>query len=308
MQDLLLEDITPWQIHCPPRPKCADGHTTSVAARAMNVELTCPVCLGLLDKPVAVMECMHRFCEDCISKSIRVGKKECPACRVKCASRRSLRSDPAFAELIATLYPNREDFDAGLVPNALSAALLAHPTRAARLQQQPHGSGSIGQRRRKRDDSSGDSDEPAAESDEDDGFDDAIPSVVYKAATPRVSKPRAPRVQKPRSAPAAAPAPPAKKRVVIGARQEIDLLLLLYPQESRLTGLDKPFLRTSSAVTVFHLCKYLAQKLNRPSNQFVLSVEEMILEEDCTLEEVLALYWGDSDEQLVIQYRLTDDA
>ncbi|GAU27132.1 hypothetical protein TSUD_104410 [Trifolium subterraneum] len=57
------------------------------------------------------MECLHRFCRECIDKSMRLGNNECPACRTHCASRRSLRDDPNYDALIAVLYPNIEKYE-----------------------------------------------------------------------------------------------------------------------------------------------------------------------------------------------------
>ena len=45
-------------------------------------------------------ECLHRFCEDCITAALRRGNKECPTCRKKLVSRRSLRQDSNFDALI----------------------------------------------------------------------------------------------------------------------------------------------------------------------------------------------------------------
>ncbi|EFJ38128.1 hypothetical protein SELMODRAFT_8697, partial [Selaginella moellendorffii] len=67
-------------------------------------EMQCPICLGIIRKTRTVMECLHRFCRECIDKSMRLGNNECPACRTHCASRRSLRDDPNFDSLIAALY------------------------------------------------------------------------------------------------------------------------------------------------------------------------------------------------------------
>jgi hypothetical protein len=61
---------------------------------------------------MTVMECLHRFCDDCISKSLRLGKKECPTCRVKCSSRRSLRPDVNLDALIARIYPDLDSYEA----------------------------------------------------------------------------------------------------------------------------------------------------------------------------------------------------
>ncbi|XP_040971266.1 putative E3 ubiquitin-protein ligase RING1a isoform X3 [Gossypium hirsutum] len=60
----------------------------------------------IIRKTRTVMECLHRFCRECIDKSMRMGNNECPACRTHCASRRSLRDDPNYDSLIAALYPD----------------------------------------------------------------------------------------------------------------------------------------------------------------------------------------------------------
>ncbi|CAO2182635.1 unnamed protein product [Urochloa humidicola] len=74
-------------------------------------EVQCPICLGIIRKTRTVMECLHRFCRDCIDKSMRLGNNECPACRTHCASRRSLRDDPNYDTLIAALYPDIDKYE-----------------------------------------------------------------------------------------------------------------------------------------------------------------------------------------------------
>lgn len=74
-------------------------------------EVQCPICLGIIRKTRTVMECLHRFCRECIDKSMRMGNNECPACRKHCASRRSLRDDPNFDSLIAALYPDIDQYE-----------------------------------------------------------------------------------------------------------------------------------------------------------------------------------------------------
>lgn len=72
--------------------------------RLLNRELTCPICLDILNQTMTTRECLHRFCSGCINKALRSGNKECPTCRKKLTSRRCLRPDPNFDQLISKLY------------------------------------------------------------------------------------------------------------------------------------------------------------------------------------------------------------
>ncbi|XP_057538443.1 putative E3 ubiquitin-protein ligase RING1a [Amaranthus tricolor] len=74
-------------------------------------EVQCPICLGIIRKTRTVMECLHRFCRECIDKSMRMGNNECPACRTHCASRRSLRDDPNYDALISAIYPDIDQYE-----------------------------------------------------------------------------------------------------------------------------------------------------------------------------------------------------
>lgn len=94
-----------------PLPPIKTDETIELSQRTLNQELTCPVCLGILRNTMTVMECLHRFCDECISKSLRLGRKECPTCRVKCSSRRSLRPDPNLDALIACVYPDLDSYE-----------------------------------------------------------------------------------------------------------------------------------------------------------------------------------------------------
>lgn len=76
--------------------------------RKLNQELTCSICLCIINSCSVVKECLHRFCHECITKYLRVGKKECPTCRAKCTSQRHLRPDRRFDKLIEQMYPDLE--------------------------------------------------------------------------------------------------------------------------------------------------------------------------------------------------------
>eukprot|EP01102_Stenamoeba_stenopodia_P007038 TRINITY_DN1967_c0_g1_i2.p1 TRINITY_DN1967_c0_g1~~TRINITY_DN1967_c0_g1_i2.p1 ORF type:complete len:143 (+),score=18.96 TRINITY_DN1967_c0_g1_i2:96-524(+) len=74
----------------------------SVPIRALTQELTCPICLGMINKTVAVMECLHRFCHQCLNTSIsQANKRQCPSCRAKLASLRNTRNDENFDAFIS---------------------------------------------------------------------------------------------------------------------------------------------------------------------------------------------------------------
>lgn len=74
-------------------------------------DVECPICLGIIKKTRTVMGCLHRFCRECIDKSMRLGNNECPACRIHCASRRSLRDDLDYDALIDAIYPDVEKYE-----------------------------------------------------------------------------------------------------------------------------------------------------------------------------------------------------
>ncbi|XP_022672346.1 E3 ubiquitin-protein ligase RING1-like isoform X2 [Varroa destructor] len=71
----------------------------------------CPICLDILKTTMTTKECLHRFCQECIITALRSGNKECPTCRKKLVSKRSLRADPNFDALIAKIYPSRDEYD-----------------------------------------------------------------------------------------------------------------------------------------------------------------------------------------------------
>ncbi|KAL3509325.1 hypothetical protein ACH5RR_028726 [Cinchona calisaya] len=74
-------------------------------------DVECPICLGIIKKTRTVMGCLHRFCRECIDKSMRLGNNECPACRIHCASRRSLRDNVDFDALIEAIYPDLKEYE-----------------------------------------------------------------------------------------------------------------------------------------------------------------------------------------------------
>ena len=84
--------LTLFDVHRKPRQVNDDPNArVRMPLKVLSAEFHCPVCLGYMKKTSIVMECLHRFCGECIQKCLRLGKKECPSCRIHIPSRRSLR-------------------------------------------------------------------------------------------------------------------------------------------------------------------------------------------------------------------------
>ena len=91
-------------------PEIGSNHFVFIL-QSLQSELTCPICLDMLTSTMTTKECLHRFCAECIITALRSGNKECPTCRKKLVSKRSLRPDPNFDQLVAKIFPDREEYE-----------------------------------------------------------------------------------------------------------------------------------------------------------------------------------------------------
>ncbi|XP_042337154.1 E3 ubiquitin-protein ligase RING2-A-like, partial [Plectropomus leopardus] len=105
-------ELSLYELHRSPQEAIMDGTEVAVSPRALHSELMCPICLDMLKNTMTTKECLHRFCSDCIVTALRSGNKECPTCRKKLVSRRSLRRDSNFDALISKIYPSRDEYEA----------------------------------------------------------------------------------------------------------------------------------------------------------------------------------------------------
>lgn len=105
-------DLTPYELQRTPQEVITDDTEIAVSPRSLHNELMCPICLDMLRLTMTTKECLHRFCAECITTALRSGNKECPTCRKKLVSRRSLRPDPNFDALISKIYPSRDEYEA----------------------------------------------------------------------------------------------------------------------------------------------------------------------------------------------------
>eukprot|EP00962_Isochrysis_galbana_P026478 scaffold8224_cov118-Isochrysis_galbana.AAC.23 len=76
---------------------------TAEAAGTLDL-LRCSVCLGYLDRTLAA-PCMHRFCQDCVEKWLRMGRPDCPECKAPIHTRRSFRRAPMLRARAAGSQP-----------------------------------------------------------------------------------------------------------------------------------------------------------------------------------------------------------
>mmetsp|Transcript_36417 Transcript_36417/g.88624 ORF Transcript_36417/g.88624 Transcript_36417/m.88624 type:complete len:1004 (-) Transcript_36417:115-3126(-) len=90
-------------------------------AAAMLRLLKCAVCLGTLNGAVAV-PCMHRFCQACIEKWVRIGRHECPTCKYPIKSRRTVKRDKRIDEMVAILQSDSSVDAAGMSLEEVEAA------------------------------------------------------------------------------------------------------------------------------------------------------------------------------------------
>lgn len=105
-------ELSLYELHRTPQEAITDNTEIAVSPRSLHSELMCPICLDMLKKTMTTKECLHRFCSECIITALRSGNKECPTCRKKLVSKRSLRPDPNFDLLISKIYPSRDEYEA----------------------------------------------------------------------------------------------------------------------------------------------------------------------------------------------------
>lgn len=136
-------ELSLYELHRTPQDPIVDSTEIAVSPRSLHSELMCPICLDMLKKTMTTKECLHRFCSECIITALRSGNKECPTCRKKLVSKRSLRPDPNFDLLISKIYPSRDEYEAhqervlAKLNNSQSqAALVSSITEGIKIQAQ----------------------------------------------------------------------------------------------------------------------------------------------------------------------------
>ncbi|MFH4976715.1 hypothetical protein AB6A40_003424 [Gnathostoma spinigerum] len=104
-------ELTDYDLQRRPHRAINDSSEVRISTRLLSAELCCPICLDLLTTTMTTKECLHRFCNECITTALLRGNKECPTCRKKLVSKRSLRPDPNFDALINKIWPDRQIYE-----------------------------------------------------------------------------------------------------------------------------------------------------------------------------------------------------
>lgn len=75
-----IPHLTLFELYRRPRPIIRDTKKRiQLPIKTLHAEFCCPICLGYIRRTSIVMECLHRFCAECIEKCLRLGKKQCPS-------------------------------------------------------------------------------------------------------------------------------------------------------------------------------------------------------------------------------------
>ncbi|EQC42852.1 hypothetical protein SDRG_00571 [Saprolegnia diclina VS20] len=97
-------DVTLYDICRKPR-QVVHG-TLQIDASSLHDELHCAICSGIIRDATVITACLHRFCSGCIQRHIHEKglSPACPVCNTVVSTRRALRRDETFDQLIHTIY------------------------------------------------------------------------------------------------------------------------------------------------------------------------------------------------------------
>jgi len=328
-----IQGLTPYELLRKPIFPQSEEEEVTISIKQLNTEFRCPVCLGILHDTHATMECLHRFCSECISKALRLSKKECPSCRVKCPSRRSLRSDTNFDAIIRKIYPNLEEYEAkederllqiseiynrgGLVTSleeGIKRQLLAKK-RAKKPRLNANRSPSSSADENDQSDNEAERSYRKFPSDfrhSDESFESPSQFMPPHSESRETRYPSRSTHFPRRDFPSSVfppKSPPQKYREKDGL-EEVELVLLVHSNEKVLGSLDRPFIKTTINCSVQHLCKYLDFKfceLGHESADYQITLSKrgrtLILPKYLTIADILKHYWKTRGD-LILNYSL----
>jgi len=256
-------ELSLYELHRTPQEAVSDGTEIAVSPRSLHSELMCPICLDMLKSTMTTKECLHRFCQECIITALRSGNKECPTCRKKLVSKRSLRPDPNFDMLISKIYPSRDEYEAhqervlaklnknhstSLIHNIEEGLKLQAMNRVQRLRKNAQEEAGL----------TGGTVTPTAGTPGSSSDGGSQPRKKLKNASAEESAGSGAEPD-PEGEPEASGDIEAPPEVGVTVN-EVELVFKPHPEEENVDGPIR-YIKTTANATVDHLCKYLALRL-----------------------------------------------
>ena len=238
--------------------------------KELNANFICIICNGYLIRPVAITECLHYFCRSCIVKYLETTSEyKCPYCETLIHETNPwelLREDKKLEYIIYQLVP-------GLAQNEKKRRKLFYSRRGME-----------------------DPDENNADS-------NLTLSILESS-----SKKDEPDAKQETSSNAQAD---VKSKPKLLESSQIGLHLNFIEPEGKIANnkqnfrcLDKPYLRTSSNITVAHLKKFLQKKLSHSSTCDVdILCNGELMGKHHTLEFIYMTRWRYKEGVLKLDYR-----
>lgn len=307
-------ELSMYELHRTPQEAITDETEIALSPRSLHSELMCPICLDMLTSTMTTKECLHRFCHDCIITALRAGNKECPTCRKKLISKRSLRPDPNFDSLIEKIYPDRDEYEAHqekvlekLNQHTNQQALTSSIEEGLRIQAQNRLQRMLKQQRKQAEAMRQEVDEQMHTEESNDS---TAPSTPHSPTTPTVMTNKKTPKRKQKDAPSS-----SQVSDDTPLSQELhDIEVVFQPHPDFTEGLPGArYLKTTSNATILHLRRYLAVRhallvkeedgqtsgssKDDEFNIFVATIENenfTLLEGTLTLAQIHQSYWFDN--------------
>uniref|UniRef100_A0A7S2UQJ8 RING-type E3 ubiquitin transferase n=1 Tax=Attheya septentrionalis TaxID=420275 RepID=A0A7S2UQJ8_9STRA len=269
-EQIEIQGLTLFDIHRKPRKVNRDNDAIiKIPLKVLSAEFQCPICLGYMKKTCIVMECLHRFCGECIQKCLRVGKKECPSCRVHIPSRRNLRPDHGFDNLIQNIYGD------------ITALEKQEEQEIEKLNRDKHMNNAYAESRMR--------------------------GILNQAIQRRKPKTVAGVKRKASLAASSLAAHEDGNFPNLKESTLVQYVLRRHPREALVDRLDRECLKTSKNVSVGVVKLFLSRKLSyEPISHFQITIEaggkEILLDNSITIEEILRDLSDEGISPLVLNY------
>lgn len=311
-------ELSLYELHRTPQEAITDETEIALSPRSLHSELMCPICLDMLTNTMTTKECLHRFCHDCIITALRAGNKECPTCRKKLISKRSLRRDPNFDSLIEKIYPDRDEYDAQqdkvlekLNQHTNQQALTSSIEEGLRIQAQNRLQRILKQQQRKAAETSQNDDEqPSAESTPQTPEPPSNIGEDSMDSQPSTSSSKSQKRKKDSSA--SGPSASTAESDSPGVPEVEDIELLFHPHPDYLEKMqhqESRYLKTTVNAKINHLRRFFSIRLalergqtldadqpDRSYNIYVVDLNKdyVEIEPELTLGEVQLKYWKEN--------------